>query len=135
VAGTIPPSFKIRGAAMKGNMTREQGLRYTAYGLLVLLVLTGAYAGMLFLKVDEAENGAVQARKAADEASSSAAKAQAQVKVTATKAAEAEQKARELDLAKALLEKLEPEVVPMLEAGGKTGKPATRAAALATIGI
>jgi hypothetical protein len=119
---------------MKG-MTREQGLRWTSYGLLVLVVLAGAYAGMLFLKVDEAESNAAQARKAADAALASLAKAQAQLKTVSARATELEQKARELDTARALLGKLEPDVVPALEAAGKGGKPAARGAALATAGI
>ncbi len=120
---------------MKGNMTREQGLRWTSYALMVLLVLAGAYAGMLFMKVDEAESAAAASKRAADDASGSAAKAQAQIKVLSAKVAEAEQKARELDFTRALLEKLEPEVAPVLEAGSRAGKPSNRSAALATLGI
>jgi hypothetical protein len=119
---------------MKG-MTREQGLRWTSYGLLVLVVLAGAYAGMLFLKADEAESAAAQARKATDEASASLAKAQTQLRTANARVTELEQKARELDTARALLGKLEPDVVPALEAAGKGGKPAARGAALATAGI
>jgi hypothetical protein len=120
---------------MQGSLTREKGLKWTAYVLVALLVAAGAYAGMLFLQVDEAEQSAVAARKAADDASGAAARANAQIKILTAKASESEQKARELDVAKALLAKLEPEVVPALEASSKTGKPSTRAAALATIGI
>jgi membrane-associated protease RseP (regulator of RpoE activity) len=117
---------------MKGNMTRETGLKWTAYALLVLVVLAGTYAGFLFLQVDEAESASRAARKAADDASGAAAKAQAQIKIATNRATEAEQK---LELTKNLLAKLEPEVAPVLEAGGRTGKPSTRAASLATLGL
>lgn len=119
---------------MKG-LTREQGLRWTAYGLVALLVLIGAYAGMLFLKVDEAESAATAAQKAADDASAATAKAQAQIKTATARAAEAEQKLQPLLVARAQLEKIEADVAPALEAAGKSGKPNTRAAALAALGV
>jgi hypothetical protein len=120
---------------MKGNMTREHGLRWTSYGLLLLLVLAGAYAGMLFLELQETKSAVTAARMAADEASAAATRAQVQVKEAAARLSEAEQKQRDMEITKVLLAQLEPEVVPVLEAGARTGKPAARAAALAAIGV
>jgi hypothetical protein len=60
---------------------------------------------------------------------------QGQLKAANAKLAEAEQKQRELEMAKVLLGKLEPDVVPVLEASARAGKPAAKGAALATIGV
>ena len=121
------------------NVSRETALRWIAQGTTVLFLLVAVYAATLYMKVDEFESSASQARAESDKASQASAaarkKMQDELKAANAKATGLEQKQREADSLKALLAKLEPQLAPLLEAGGKAGKPDARAAALAGIGL
>jgi hypothetical protein len=120
---------------MKTTITREQALRWTTQGLLVLLVLAVAYIGVLYFRLGEIETSMAQSDKAAQESGAALAKTQAQLKATNAKVAELEAKQREAEDLKVLLAKLESQIIPVLEAAGKAGKPEARAAAVAGVGL
>ena len=124
---------------MKTNVTREQGLRWAAQGMMVLLVLVGAFAVTQTMKVSELESAASQAKSESQKAGQDMAvvrkKMQDDLKAANAKAAELEGKQRESDTLKALLGKIEPQVAPILEAAARTGKPEARSAALTGLGL
>ncbi len=124
---------------MTMNITREQGLRWGIQGMLIALVLVAAFAVAQYMKVGEIESSLSQvraeSRKASEDAAAARKKIQDELKGANGKVAELEGKQRETDSLKALLAKIEPEVAPILETAGKAGKPDTRIAALAGLGL
>ena len=124
---------------MKMNVTREQGLRWAAQGMMVVLVLVAAFAVTQYMKVDELESSVSRAQsefqKASQDWATARKKMQDDLKAASAKAAELEAKQRESDTIKALLAKIEPQVAPVLEAAAKTGKPEVKSAALTGLGL
>lgn len=126
---------------MDMSITKEKMLRWGFEAAVVLLVLVAAMAVMLYLKVDELEVSLAQARaeseKAGQASGAATRKMQEQIKAATARAAELEMKQREPENMKALLAKVEPQVVPILEAAAsaKTAKPETRVATLTAIGL
>lgn len=124
---------------MKMNVTREQGLRWATQGMMVILVLVAAFAVTQYMRVGELEAAVSRAQsesqKASQESAAARKKMQDELKSANAKAAELEGKQRESDIIRALLGKIEPQVAPVLEAAGKTGRPDARAAALAGLGL
>lgn len=123
----------------KINVTREQGLRWGAQGMMALLVLVAAFAVTLYMKVGELESSASAAQAESQKASQAAAaarkKMQDDLNAANAKAAGLEAKQRESDTIKALLANIEPQVAPVLEAAAKTGKPEVKSAALTGLGL
>ncbi len=126
---------------MDMSITKEKMLRWGFEAAVVLLVLVVAFAAVLYFKVDELEASLAQARADADRTSQTSAaatrKMQEQLKAATAKAAELEMKQREPENMKALMAKVEPQVVPILEAAAaaKNAKPETRVATLTAIGL
>lgn len=124
---------------MKLNVTQDKALRWAVQGLTILLVLVAAGAVMLYLKADELDTTLVRMRAEADKDNQSAAamrkKLQDEAKAASSKSAELEQKLGEVDKLKTLLSKVEPQLVPVLEAAAKAGKADARAASLAGLGL
>lgn len=126
---------------MNMGINKEKMMRWAFEASVVLLVLVAAIAVVLYFKVDELEASLAQARADSDNAAqasgAAARKMQEQIKAATAKAAELELKQREPENMKALLAKVEPQVVPILEAAAaaKTSKPETRVATLTAIGL
>jgi hypothetical protein len=120
---------------MKGSMTREGALRITSYILLVLVIIAAAWGWMQHTKAEEAQAELDGIKKVVSDAATASSRTSAQLKTMTSRMTQLEQQGREMDTYKAIFAKIEPEVVPVLEAAGRSGKPATRAAALTTAGI
>ena len=124
---------------MSMNVTREQGLRWGLQGMMVALVLVAAFAVTQYMNVSELESALSQAKsdsqKANQDWATARRKMQDDIKAANAKAAELEGKQHESDTIKALFAKIEPQVAPVLEAAGKTGKPEARSAALTSLGL
>ena len=124
---------------MSTNVTREQGRRWVAQAMMLALVLVAAYAVTQYMTIGQLESAVSQAQAESQKASQDWAtmrkKMQDDLKTANAKVAELEAKQRESDAIRTLVVNIEPQVAPILEAAGKTGKPDVRATALAGLGL
>ncbi len=121
------------------TVSREKAMQWTAQGAIVVLVIVAAIAVIEFMKANDLEASLAQTQASADKANQDAAMArkkfQDDLKAASVKAVDLEQKQRYYENLKALLGKVEPQIVPMLENAAKTAKGDARVAALAGAGV
>ena len=121
------------------NVSREKAMQWTAQGAIVVLVIVAAIAAIEFMKANDLEATLAQMQASSEKANQDSGmarkKLQDELKAASAKAADLEQKQRYYESMKALLGKVEPQVVTALENSAKAGKPDMRAAALNGVGL
>src|SRR5512141_1874763 len=67
--GRIRVGLSLKNKEINMSMTREQGLRWTLQGLMVLLVLVAVFAVTQYMRVSELESAVSKAQEEAQRAS------------------------------------------------------------------
>ncbi len=120
---------------MKMTMSKDKAQRVILQVMLALFLLAAGYAVSLFLKVGDLESGLEQATKSGQDTNAALAAAQGKLTAANARLADLEKKQQAADSLKVLMSSIEPQVAPVLEAAGKSGKPNARAAALTALGL
>jgi hypothetical protein len=117
------------------SMSKDKVQRLVLQVALALFLLAAGFAAMQFMKVSDLEAASAHAAKTNEETAAALKGAQTKLVAANARLAELEKKQRESDSLKTLLGSVEPQIAPALEAAGRAGKPNTRAAALAGLGL
>lgn len=117
------------------NVPKDKLMRWITQGALALLLIVGALAVTLFMKVGDLESANAEAQKGNQVSAVALKGVQDGLAAAKAKLADLEKRQLEADNLKALLVRVEPQVTTALEAAGKSGKPDVRAAALTGLGV